>query len=128
MTVEDADPRHWHQALAYALLGRRLDDLGAQREPDLEALSRRLQRETSAESLAADARGRARAGKVWPYRVPADLMAGLGFAQFASALQVLQRELGLDAFALSPPRVGRPQPVDAAERRLLDDVPPHHGS
>lgn len=118
--------RLWHQALAYAVTGRRLSWLQVQLAPDLPVLTRQLHQELRQDGLVAIAEAQRRGA--WPYRVPADLMAGLGFAQFASALQVLQRELGLDALAQSPPRVGRPQPVDAAERRLLDDVPPHHGS
>lgn len=126
MTGGDKEPRRWHQALAYALLGRRLEDLGTQRAPDLDALTKRL--EPKAAELLATAQSRVEAGLVWPYPVPGDLMAGLGFAQFAAALQMLRRRLGLEGVALSAPRVGQTQPPDAGQRRLLEDVPPHHGS
>ena len=58
--------------------------------------------------------------------VPADLRARLGAAQFAAALAGLRTALDLDR---SPPYRSSPgRPLTADERRLLADVPPHHGT
>lgn len=117
----------WHQGLAYALTGRRWDTLGEQAAPDLAVLTRELRRQLSDDELAAHVRSSAAAGLVWPHPVPDDLMAGLGYAQFAAALGQLRAALGLAPQSGSP-RVGTTQMLGADERRLLDEVPPHHGS
>ena len=96
----------WHQALAYALTGERRAELGEQEEPDLEVVVAAL------------------AGRpLGAYAVPADLRAGIGAAQLAALVTQLRTRLA-----------PRPRPVladrapDADERRLLADVPPHHGA
>lgn len=96
----------WHQALAYAVTGRRFPELGEQARPDLDAL---------ADWLA----GRV-AGVVVP--VPDDLVADLGPAQFHAALTDLRRRLQPPPAA--PVLANRPLTAD--ERRLLTDVPPHY--
>lgn len=116
----------WHQALAYAVTGRRLD-LGRQSAPAMRQLADQLRADIDLEALTADVQARLERGAVWPYPLPSDLAAGLGPAQFAAALQQLTRDLGLDRSA-RPARVGRAQASTAADRRLLDEVPPHHGS
>jgi len=40
--ADDAAERAWHQALAYAVCGRRLEQLGRQRSPDIAALGTAL--------------------------------------------------------------------------------------
>ena len=98
--------RTWHQALAYALTGERRPELGEQEAPDLDVV---------AEALT----GR----PVGAYAVPPDLRDGLGAAQLAALVTELRARLA-----------PRPHPVlaerapDADERRLLADVPPHHGA
>ena len=96
----------WHQALAYAVTGRRFPELGEQDQPDLDALAVWLS-------------GRVRA-VVAP--VPSDLTAGLGAAQFHAALAELRRRLqpSLEAPVLAN------RALTDEERRLLADVPPHH--
>lgn len=117
MIAIDSTEPHWHQALAYALLGERLSQLGQQPRPDLTVLVAELPRE---EVLA-----QATSGEPWPHRVPADLMEGIGPAQFAAVLQQLRTELVPTTPAKPGRRSARP---DAAEQRLLRDVPPHHGT
>ena len=75
-----SDPA-WHQALAYAVTGRRIAELGRQARPDLAWLTDYLSRLTSGEDLEATAADPPPDG-----RVPADLMAGIGAAQFGAAL------------------------------------------
>ncbi len=57
--------------------------------------------------------------------VPAELMRGIGAAQFVAALAELRR-------LITPPTDRAPVVADrtftAEERRLLGEVPPHHGS
>lgn len=109
------------------MTGRRLENLGHQPSPSIPDLAERLEREFGGESLRNDARRRVQEGQAWPHPVPVDLMAGLGFAQFAAACALLQQALGLDPTTWLS-RVARAQPATAGDRRLLDEVPPHHGS
>jgi hypothetical protein len=116
---EDGADRAWHQALAYAVCGRRLEQLGRQRSPDVAALS------TVLRDLAEDG------ALILPsssdqatHSVPKDLMHGLGAAQFHAALSALRSELGLGA-AL-PSAVPPSRPLTPVERRLNEDAPPHH--
>lgn len=114
---------HWHRALAYAVLGEVIGDLGTQAKPDVPALAAYL-RTNYADRLVGVAAERQAAGLSWPYPVPAELMAGIGFAQFAAALRTLQSTLGLSAFRAASPAPARPLTPD--EERLLREVPPHH--
>ena len=116
-----SDPA-WHQALAYAVTGRRLEQLGRQSRPDLPWLTDYLSRLISGTAAEASTTGPPPDG-----RVPADLMTGIGAAQFGAALRELRR--GLDA--AGPPReqpVTADRPWSAEELRLMADRPPHHGS
>ena len=105
-----ADPA-WHQALAYAVLGRRLPELGGQDRPDVAGLAGRL-REVGA------------SGTTAPYAVPPDLLAGVGPAQFLAALTELRRQLAGPPLPAGPGAAG----LTADDRRLLAEVPPHHGT
>lgn len=97
----------WHQALVFAVTGERRPELGRQDIPDLAV-------------VVAEVGGRPRGA----YAVPADLTDGIGAAQLAAVLIALRARL---AAAASRPVLAERAP-DAAERRLLADVPPHHGS
>jgi hypothetical protein len=116
-----ADPAPaWHQALAYAICGQRLSELGRQDEPDLDELIRVLSNDAALAPLVQDQR---RSG-AWPHAVPDELMAGLGWAQFSAALTALITRLDLGPGSAKRRLSNRPP--DAKERRLLHDVPPHH--
>lgn len=95
----------WHQALVYAVTGERRPDLGRQDRPDLDRVVSEI--------------GDAPRGA---HAVPVELTEGIGAAQLAAVLLALRERL---------PAAPRPVLVDrapdAAERRLLDEVPPHHG-
>ena len=122
----DASRRRWHEALAFAVIGQRRD-LGEQPGPVIAELSEALLAEPGQPSLTDHVLHTRAAGQPWPHTVPADLMLGLGYAQFAAALSELRSALGLDESS-EPRRVGEARPTTAADRRLLDEVPPHHGS
>jgi hypothetical protein len=107
---ESADARPlvtWHQALVFAVTGERRPELGRQVAPDLDAV--------------VDAIGDHPVGA---HPVPADLTDGIGAAQLAAVLTALRTRL----WAAGPRPVVAERAPDAAERRLLADVPPHHGS
>jgi hypothetical protein len=109
----------WHQALAYAILGRRVPELSHQDQPDVAALADEL---SADDQLGASIKA-LRAKGTWPLPVPSDLMVGLGWAQFMAALAELVQKLGSDA---QQTYLAVDRPATAGERRLLDEVPPHH--
>lgn len=104
----------WHQALAFAVTGRRFAELGSQPAPDPGRLGAWLTRHAPGDLD----------GVATP--VPDDLMRGIGPAQFWAALARLRTELRPAGPSVAPVTANRPLTAD--ERRLLADVPPHHGS
>jgi hypothetical protein len=118
-TVPSSDVAPWHQALVYAILGRRLPELSLQDQPDVATLADEL---SADDHLGASVKALQAQG-TWPLPVPSDLMAGLGWAQFMAALAELVQKLGLDAHRT---HLAVDRPAAADERRLLDEVPPHH--
>ena len=114
----------WHQALAFAMTGQRLDGLdgaGGEDRPDLPALARIL--------LDLHSAGRVviASSAVERHEVPADLRAGIGPAQFWAALSELTTMLNPGPPARRSPVVAD-RPLTPDERRLTADTPPHHGS
>lgn len=110
----------WHTVIALALVGDRID-LGLQERPDVPALVAELSaRGWDRERVAAIAHGTS----PWPFPLSAADRAGLGPAQLFAALREARRALGLESLRVRPPS-GRTR-LDADERRLLADVPPHY--
>lgn len=119
MTEESTYPA-WHQALAYAVTGQCLPDLGRQRQPDVPTLAAQLEelaanRDIDLTWSAADT----------DYLVPPDLMEGISAAQFWAALGELRRALQVPAPG-SAAAVTADRPLTPEESRLLTDRPPHH--
>jgi hypothetical protein len=118
---------HWHAALALAITGLRWDAVD---EPGTPA-PRRLAAEIADRypggvvALQQMINSRRATGQPWPYEVPGDLRRGIGAAQWLAALAAVRDGLGLDQPARSSVHADRPP--DADERRLLGEVPPHHG-
>ncbi|GAA1835294.1 hypothetical protein ACFFOM_09515 [Microlunatus capsulatus] len=113
--MDEAALPAWHQALAYAVTGVRFEDLGRQDRPDLESLAALLRPRLGVQvDLAELTRA---------HPLPPDLAEGLGPAQLGSAVAELRRRLS----GPPPAVVADPRPLSADERRLLQDVPPHHG-
>ena len=115
---ESVEPA-WHQALAYAVTGQRLEELGRQRQPDVARLADEL------EQLA----GPGGIDRSWSVEyaeqlVPAELMDGIGAAQFWAVLDDLRHVLGLAD--PGSPAVTTDRPLTAEENRLSADRPPHH--
>ena len=117
--ADDGAERPWHQALAYAVCGCRLEQLGRQRSPDVAALSRALRDLAEEGALILPS-----SGDQAVHSVPQDLMQGLGAAQFHAALSALRSELGLVVAPRS--EVAPRRLLTPAERRLNEDAPPHH--
>jgi hypothetical protein len=110
----------WHQALAYAVTGQCLPDLGRQRQPDVATLAADLEQRAASRDIdlswsAAES----------DYVVPPDLMEGIGAAQFWAALGELRRALRVEppgsAAAVTADRSLTPE-----ESRLMMERPPHH--
>ena len=110
----------WHQALAYAVTGQILPDLGRQRQPDVPILAARLEELAASRDIdlswSAPDSG---------YLVPPDLMEGIGAAQFWAALGELRRALQVAAPG-SAAAVTAERPLTPEESRLLAERPPHH--
>lgn len=115
----------WHSTLAYALVGESFD-LGVQCRPDAEELARALsERGWDAPAVRAHALEERRAGRPWPHPLDADARAGMGAAQWFAALGRARAALGVDVLAERAPSPRTT--LDADERRLMAEVPPHHG-
>ncbi len=115
----------WHAAIAAALTGEELD-LGVQPFPDPVALEHQLAAAGwSAARLLEHARATAAREEPWPHAIPEALRPGLGAAQLHAAIGRARDHLGLAVLAVLPP--SRRTRLDADERRLLADVPPHFG-
>ena len=96
--------RPWHTALVLALTGTR-EDLGTQEQPDPDVVLTHI------------------AGRpIGHHAVPDDLMDQLPAAQFAAVLAELRRRRQV---AQGPPP--GPRVLDAHDRRLNADRPPHWG-
>ena len=117
MPEETTEPS-WHQALAYAVTGRRLAELGRQRQPDVAVLAQQLKQ------LAADDPSWIWLAEPADHLVPGELMAGIGAAQFWAALADLRRIVGITDPGGSAVTADRPLTLD--ETRLSNERPPHH--
>lgn len=114
----------WHAAIAHALTGEELD-LGVQPAPDLAELQAQLDAAGwTGERIRAHAHATAGV-EPWPHPVPDALRSGLGAAQLHAAIGRARERYGLTVLAVLPP--SRRTHLDADERRLLADVPPHFG-
>lgn len=69
-------------------------------------------------------RARQEAGEPWPFPVQAEVVREVGFAVFQARLQALRKELSLTGLQ---PRQRVERALDAEERRLSADRPPHWG-
>lgn len=118
MPEERIEPA-WHQALAYAVTGQRLEELGRQRQPDVARLATDLERLAGPGGT-----GQSWSMEVTDYLVPAELMEGIGAAQFWAVLDALRHALGLAD--PGSPAVTTGRPLTAEENRLTADRPPHH--
>lgn len=74
-------------------------------------------------AIAAHARAVIAQGGVWPHPVPDELRYRVGSARLHAAVQQLQLSLGLLGEHAAP---AAPRALTAEERRLVQDVPPHH--
>ena len=60
----------------------------------------------------------------WPHPLPAHSLDSVGPAQWYAALTQVRAELGLDAIQQAP---SKRTTLTGDERRLMAEVPPHHG-
>ncbi len=78
----------------------------------------------SPERILAHAQTARASGEVWPHPVPEELRRLVGSARLFAVLQQVQRDLGVFGRSAAPARA---RALTADERRLLSEVPPHHG-
>lgn len=64
------------------------------------------------------------AGEPWPFPTQPEVVQEVGFAVFHARLQLLRARLGLTGLV---PRHRAERPLDADERRLAAERPPHWG-
>jgi len=64
------------------------------------------------------------AGRRWPHPVPASARGGLGAAQATTLVREVIARLGLDHGVV---KVRRQVPAGDDDRRLMAELPPHHG-
>ena len=114
--MSDADLR---AALSWALTGRLSGD------GDGDALVALAEEGWDAQAIATHSRAVISSGGVWPHPVPDDLRRRVGSARLLAAVHRAQRSLGLFGQPAAPVA---PRALNADERRLQHDVPPHHGS
>jgi hypothetical protein len=126
--TEPGARRRWHQALGFALTGRRLDALGRQQQPNLAQFLNALESIVGRDAIVQHKVDARNSGGSWPHQVPADLMEGIGYAQFAAVLAQVIASFPDDRSPVAAARAATTQPVTPCDRRLLDEVPPHHGS
>lgn len=120
------DPGRVFQAVAFALTGQCLDPpaaLASERPDDL--LAALAAQGVDADRLDGVRTSRVAEAQPWPFPVPAELRRGLGPAQLLATVQACQQALGLRQ------RQARVRdasgPLDGDDRRLLAELPPHHG-
>lgn len=115
------------QACADALLGRPAEslDLAGLRTP-AELITRLDEQGWGATQISHLRTQRLAAGECWPLESPTQGQRTVGFAQLHAWVWQCVDLLGLDAVDAGV-RDAR-SPLDAEDRRLLGERPPHHGS
>ncbi len=113
----------WHEALAWALTGQRFD-LKADAPDTVELLAQLAGLGWPTERIRRHAGEIIENGGHWPHPIPAELRQGLGAAQLAANIALARKECQLEALVMLPPSPRTE--LDADERRLMAEVPPHY--
>lgn len=108
--------------LAYALVGVEVDVGACDSEPVL--LARLAADGWGVPEIRRHAQERSGAGQPWPHQVPLDWLRECGAARWAALVADLVDRLRL---AGDPTVRSGDRPLTPDERRLLAEVPPHHG-
>ncbi len=114
----------WQASIAYALIGVELvlDEAGG---PDARAVVAALvENGWTAKQIGAHVREVVAAEHSWPHPVPERLRHGCGPAQLHALITEARGLLDLTTMEVRPP--SRRILLNPDERRLLDEVPPHH--
>lgn len=125
-------PAAWPDLVALALTGVPLDAAGAAPAggsgggpADPEVIAAALAAAGwDAEAIRAHALAELASGRGWPHIVDPSARRGTSPAQFWAVVKDVRRVLGLETLAVAAP--SRRTVLDADERRLLADLPPHH--
>ena len=114
----------WQAAVAYALVGVELPLPETGLADPAAAVEGLAGQGWPAERIAEHAREVVAAEQPWPHPVPPALRLGCGPAQLHAALASARGLLGLTTLEVRAP--SRRTNLNADERRLLAEVPPHH--
>lgn len=115
----------WFAALGQALIGRPLPVQDAEPPAPEQVVAALAAEGFDRAKLAALVVERQSAGQPWPFPVAAEDRPGIGAAHFMSVLRAVTDTLGVHSW-----RVAQPAPTaapSAADRRLMEDRPPHWG-
>ena len=119
-----SEPR-WFAAVAFALVGVEVVN-PPRAEPTPEAIIAWLADQGwSGDRVAAHRLDCRDGGVPWPHPLPAGWLPAGSAARFHSLLVAVQDAAGVRGLVATPAPTERH--IGPAERRLLDDVPPHHG-
>lgn len=114
----------WHRVLALALTGEEVALADVDRPDVTAALAELAAVGWTRDRIAAQAAQAHASEQPWPHPVQPAARADLGAAAFHAMLADAKRRLDVDQpEVLSVAR----RPLDADERRLSADLPPHHG-
>lgn len=124
--MTEAQAGRWYGAVATALAGVELPEPSGG-ALDAESIVRWLgDQGWPAERLAEHRAGCRESGEPWPHPVPAGWLPPGSAARFHALLTAVQDAAGVRGLVAR--QVPAERHIGPAERRLLGDVPPHHGS
>lgn len=115
----------WQAALGYALTEIDLPGPDCETPDPAGVVAALAEAGWTSPRIADHARAVLAEDRPWPHPIPAELRQGCGPAQLQAALRRVRTLLDLETVEKRPPSA--PRPLNADERRLLADVPPHWG-
>jgi hypothetical protein len=115
----------WHSALAFALVGVRVELVETGQPDPQELLVELASMGWDPVRISDHAHEMVAAERPWPHPVPRQLRDGCGAAQFHASVNRARQLLKLESLETLPP--SERQELNSDEVRLLREVPPHHG-
>lgn len=113
-------------AVALALTGQRPAVVADAAATPQDVVDRLAALGWDAEALQRVRRERQARERPWPFPVPRELVASIGFARYGATLAQVRSLLGLDGLVRTVHH--GPKVIGPAEQRLLAERPPHHGN
>ena len=127
MTAPAEDDSRLAATCAEALVGPGVQLAGSRDDGTPQELLAELAAQGWDSSRIREARRECRAlGRRWPVELPDERIRAVGFARFQAWMAECIRLLGIDSVDAGVRDAH--MPLDAEDRRLLADRPPHHGA